>query len=224
MGAQQTLRGIGALVAIGVLALTGCSSSDTPASGSDDPQTPSPSQAPALSEEMLLAAGEMPDWNQAGTWTVVEDADVLKACPLATPESLGATSSLGVTFEYVIPPEEGTTADPDEPPLLGGNTVAQFDDAASAAAAVTAWEEELTGCSAYRNGSFEGGSTWTDSLLAPTSDNAEGAWFDFTAVGSTGARTTVVGFSVYGQDANYEGDPLEQALPTSLERLDQGSG
>lgn len=219
---RLTVRGAGMLLAAGVLALAGCSSADESTVATSELDTQVTPVAQELSTELLLAADEMPDWNAAGVWEPVEDAEsteayVLRACPLATPESLGATDSVSVVFEYVIDVDDADSEDPDYPPLLGVNTVAQFPDATTAEGAVATWEESLEACSAYQNGQFDGGSSWTVAAIDPEGQNE--AWFDFTAIGSDGARTTLVGFSVYGQDANYDGDPFQATLPASLDRL-----
>ena len=42
---------------------------------------------------------------------------------------------------------------------------------------------------------------------------------DFVGVAAVGPQTTLVAFSVYGQDANYEGDPLAGSIQAAIARL-----
>lgn len=231
------------IVAAAVLALSGCSTADdqadtTPAVVPDattEVPTPTPTKTPlALGDEALLEPSEMPPWNNAGTWTVLssglawtpgapgdplDDTDALRACTLPTAKSLGALESLTRTFEYVVTYAEDETPYPGGEPMLGVNEVAAWADAAAAVDAVEAWTDALEACSTGTGPltTIDGGSTWTYSLRDETSMNE--AWFDFVGVAAKGSTTTLVGFSLWGQDANVESDPLLDSLQTSLDRL-----
>jgi hypothetical protein len=209
-----------------VLLAAGCSTADDPDDATAAPlptadvetpaETPGGADAVALDDTMLLVAAEMPAWNNAGTWVAVDDAAFLQVCPLTDPGSLGATQVLGVTYEYVVALDEGDTADPTAEPMLGGNTIASFTDDVAAATAVQTWQAELAACSMLEQTVLDGGSTWTGNDL---DEATELSWFDFTGVAAKGATTTLVGFSLQGQDANYDGDPLAVPMQTSLDRL-----
>ena len=216
------------IVAAAVLALSGCSTADDQADTSPtvvpDATTEAPTPTPtettlALGDEALLEPSEMPPWNNAGTWTVIDDTDALRACTLPSADSLGALESLTRTYENVFTLAEGETSDPSSEPMLGVNEVAVWADDAAAADAVEAWTDALEACSTGTGPltTIDGGSTWTYSLRDETSMNE--AWFDFVGVAAKGSSTTLVGFSLWGQDANYEGDPLLDSLQTSLDRL-----
>ena len=123
----------------------------------------------------------------------------------------------GVAYEYVVELDEGETADPDAEPMLGGNVLASFDDEAAATAAIDAWRAELAACSDVGEiTQLDTGVTWTGNDL---DEATELSWFDFTGIAAKGATTTIVGFSLQGQDANFESDPLEQSMSDSLARL-----
>lgn len=203
------------VIAAGALLVAGCSTADDP---DDDSPTPVPEgETTALDDTMLLVATEMPAWNNAGTWVATDDAGFLRVCPLTDPESLGATDTQGVTYQYVVELDEGDAADSEAEPMLGGNILASFSDEATAASAVEAWRAELAACS--EDGELtqlDGGATWTGSDL---DEATELAWFDFTGVAAKGASTTIVGFSLQGQDANVESDPLAAPIQTSIDRL-----
>lgn len=214
------------VLAAAVLVLGRCSSADdqadtTPAVVPEvTTDVPTPTEAPmTLGDEVLLDATEMPAWNEAGTWTVTDDTEVLRACSLPSAESLGAVAVLTRTFENVFTDGEGETPDPTAEPMLGVNQVAAWDDDTAADAAVEAWTTALDDCSEGRGllSSVEGGSTWTASARDESSMNE--AWFDFVGVAAKGSTTTLVGFSLWAQDANYEGDPLEASMQASLDRL-----
>lgn len=221
----MTYRSVVACVA--VLLLAGCSAADdqadtdlTAVPETSSPTVSEPSAMPvALTDEMLLVASEMPAWNDAGTWRTIDDSEVLRACSLPDAESLGAALALTRTFEYVVEIGEGETQDPDAEPMLGINVVAAWQDDAAATAAVEQWEAALDECSEGRGpiGAVEGGSTWTYSARDESSMNE--SWFDFVGVAAEGSTTTLVGFSLWGQDANYEGDPLAESMQASLDRL-----
>lgn len=211
-----------ALVAAGVLLVAGCSTGDDPDDAASPVptagvETPSVTDEAALDDALLLPPAEMPAWNNAGTWVEVEDASFWRVCTLSDPVLLGATDVSGVTYEYVVDLGEGETADPTAEPMLGGNVLASFEDEAAATAAVQSWRDELAACSDIGElTQLDAGVTWTGNEL----DESTGlAWFDFTGVASKGTVTTIVGFSLQGQDANYESDPLVESVQASLDRL-----
>jgi hypothetical protein len=193
------------LVLAGLALLAGCGDSDEPDEASVE-----------VTDEMLLVAGEMPAWNSAGTWVATDDTDVLRACPLPDAASLGATVAIGRTFTYEVQLAEGETADPDAPPMLGLSAAATYPDAATAQAAVDAWVAALQECDAVEIGTVDRGSTWTTYARDDSSDEG---WFDVVGVAAEGSSTAMVAFSLYGQDANYEGDPLAASLQTAATRL-----
>jgi hypothetical protein len=132
-------------------------------------------------------------------------------------ESLGAVAMLTRMYENVFSYGEGATPDSTAEPMLGVNQVGARDDSAAAAAAVEAWTTALADCSATAVATFEAGSTCTGVAFDESSENA--GWFDFTGVAARGSTTTLLGMSVYGQDANYEGDPPETSMQACLDRL-----
>ncbi|MGB9374152.1 MAG: hypothetical protein WCA82_08340 [Jiangellales bacterium] len=213
-----------AVLAAGALVVAGCSTADDPddtasplpTAGEQTP-TETPGEAVTLDDTMLLPPEQMPAWNNAGTWVEVDDTNFWRVCTLSDPQLLGATEVTGVAYEYVVELDEGETADPDAEPMLGGNVLASFDDEAAATAAIDAWRAELAACSDVGEiTQLDTGVTWTGNDL----DEATGlSWFDFTGIAAKGATTTIVGFSLQGQDANFESDPLEQSMSDSLARL-----
>ncbi|MGA7690092.1 MAG: hypothetical protein WCA29_12790 [Jiangellales bacterium] len=214
-----------AVLATGALLVAGCSTGDDPDDAAASPaptggeQTPAqtPGEGVAPDDTMLLPPEQMPAWNNAGTWVASDEATFSQVCPLTEPASLGATATLDVTYEYVVEVEEGETADPSAEPMLGGNVLASFDDEAAATAAIEAWRAELAACSDVGEiTQFDTGVTWTGNDL---DEATELSWFDFTGIAAKGATTTTVGFSLQGQDANYESDPLEESMTASLDGL-----
>lgn len=170
----------------------------------------------SVTDEMLLVAAEMPAWNNAGTWVATDDADVLRACTLPDADSLGATVTLGRTFTYVVELAEGESADPQAQPMLGLSAVSSYPDDAAAAAAVDAYVAALDECGASLLSELDGGSTWTGFAR---DDSSDGGWFDFVGVRARGSYTTMVGFSLNGQDANVEADPLAASMQAAEARL-----
>ena len=193
-------------LAVGLAVLAGCGASDQAADTSVD-----------LTDTTLLVATEMPAWNEAGTWVATDDADVLRACPLPDAASLDAAVVIGRTFTYEVKLAEDDVADPDAPPMLGATIAAAYQDAAAAQAAVDAWVTALEECDAVQIGVVDGGSTWT---AFARDASADAGWFDFVGVAAQGPSTAMVAFSLYGQDANYEGDPLAAAMQVAVARLD----
>jgi hypothetical protein len=201
--------------ALGVVMLLAACGGGTDGTLDDTP--PPTSTVAEVDDAMLLDAGEMPVWNNAGTWEVVDDTEAVRACDLPSAEDLGATVSISRSFEFVVDLRPGDTADPTAVPMLGVSNVAAYPDDAGAEQAVTDWVDALGACDAVPLGTVTGGSTWTFSALDPSSP--DNAFFDFVGVASVGARTTLVAFSVHGQDANYEGDPLADSLDAAIARL-----
>ena len=183
-------------------------------------QTPTPSptaKAVVLNDTLLLDTTEMPRWNDAGTWTVIDDTDAVRACDLPSAEDLGAAVAISRSFRFVPDLAEGDTVDPNAVPMLGINTVAAYPDDAASTQAVTDWVDALAACGAVPLGSVQGGTTWTFS--APDESSPDDSYFDFVGVAAQGPTTTLVAFSVHGQDANYEGDPLATSLEAAIDRL-----
>lgn len=193
------------------------------ACGGGDEVAPAPSTAaPAatsasVDDAMLLETGDMPVWNNAGTWQVIDDTPAVRACELPSAEDLGATVSVSRSFEFVAELQPGDTADPTAVPMLGISNVAAYPDDAAATQAVAEWVDALGGCDAVQLGTVSNGSTWTFSAIDEASP--DNAYFDFVGVAASGPRTTLVAFSVHGQDANYEGDPLADSLAAAVARL-----
>lgn len=219
--ARKELSGaVGALV-IGVLtaALSGCGPTSTPGGGAVD--SPSPSPAAGLAQDVLLTAGEMPAWNGAMGWAEASPPageQVLAVCGLAAPDALGAVQVLARTFEAAGADDPGTTPDPTWPRSYGINEVALFASEADAAAAVDAWEAALQDCAgSTRIGALPTGSTWTAAEPDPSAC-PDCQRFEFVGVAAQGAVTTLVGFALSGQDANYDGDPLAEAMSASVAR------
>lgn len=194
-------------VALAAALLSACSSGEVGGGSAADS---------SITDEMLLVSTEMPAWNNAGTWVATDDADVLRACALPDADSLGATITLARTFTYVVALAEGESGDPQAPPMLGLSAVSSYPDDAAAAAAVDAYVAALDECEATMLSELDGGSTWT---VFARDDSSDGGWFDFVGVTAHGSSTTMVGFSLNGQDANYEGDPLAASMQAAVARL-----
>jgi hypothetical protein len=207
----------GLAIALTVVAMAACTTG--PGTGETAPTgTAAPSTAAAtVDDTMLLEAAEMPAWNNAGTWAVVDDTPAVRGCDLPTAESLGATVAISRTFTFEVALAEGDSVDPAAVPMLGVSTVGAYPDEASAAQAVTAVLDALAVCDAVPLGTAPGGSTWTYS--APDPASPDNAFFEFVGVTAKGVRTTLVAFSVYGQDANYEDDPLLASFEAAVDRL-----
>jgi hypothetical protein len=201
-------------IALIMLLLAGCASGPQQA---EPAATTSPTTQITLDDAMLLDPAEMPVWNNAGTWQVIDDTPAVRACDLPSAEDLGATVSISRSFEFVVDLRPGDTADPTAVPMLGVSNVAAYPDDAGAEQAVTDWVDALGACDAVQLGTVTAGSTWTFSAFDPSS--RDNAYFDFVGVAAVGARTTLVAFSLHGQDANYEGDPLADSLDAAVARL-----
>lgn len=214
---------VGAAAAL--LVLAGCSTGDDRAGTSPSvvPEETTQAAEPtpttvALDDRALLDAGEMPEWSGV-VWVATDEAEVLRACTLPSPDSLGASAVVTRTFVASTEVEEGTTPDPDAEPMLGINQVATWEDDDAAAAAVEVWTTALDECSdgVGQLSSVDGGSTWVVSARDESSMNE--SWFDFVATAAADSTTTLVAFSLWGQDANVEDDPLADAMQASLDRI-----
>ena len=147
-----------------------------------------------------------------------DESGILGICALPTPEALGANA--WQRQEYAA----GAESDTAESVMRGINTVAQFADEAAATSAAAAWEQAMRECEAgaadgagYLISDLPQGSTWT--AISPDVGNSDVGRFDFAGFASAGPMTTIVGFSLTGRDANFERDPLADAMTAALERL-----
>jgi hypothetical protein len=163
----------------------------------------------------------MPAWNGAMGWVEASPPageQVLVVCGLATPDALGAVQVLDRTFEAAGVDDPGTTPDPAWPSSYGINEVALFASEADAAEAVEAWMAGLRDCaSSSQIGQLPTGSTWTAAVPDPSAC-PDCLRFEFVGIAAQGAMTTLVGFALSGQDANYDGDPLAEAMSASAAR------
>jgi hypothetical protein len=188
------------------------------------------SSSVALGPDVLLTADQAPEWNGAMGWVETDlpgDTGALSVCDLPTAESLGATEVLERDFLAAGVPEPDTTPDPTWPASYATNVVALFPDSATASSAVEAWAGAVGDCSpgpsttgavqSVQIGTLATGSTW--SAAAPDDACPECLRFDFAGFAAKGSAATIVGFSLSGQDANYEGDPLAESIAASLARL-----
>lgn len=217
-----------------LVALVGCATDSTtaPASSGSAPSTPATTASALvpLSPDALLTAGQVPAWNGAMGWAEQQlppGVSALTVCVLPSAESLGALQVLTRDFEAAGVEDPGTTPNPDEPASYAVNEVAQFPDETTAVAAVEAWEDATRDCApglsstnlqSFRISDLPTGSTWTAAVSQPA-ECPECMRFDFLGFASKGAATTMVGFSLTGQDANYEDDPLAASMDAALARL-----
>ncbi len=215
--------------------LVGCGtdSSTAPASSASAASTPgtTASTLVPLSRDALLTARQVPAWNGAMGWVeqqLPSGVSALTVCRLPSPESLGALQVLTRDFEAAGVEDPGTTPDPGAPASYAVNEVARFPDEDAAAAAVGAWEDATRDCASglssrdlksIRISDLPTGSTWTASGSELSAECPECMRFDFLGFASKGAATTLVGFSLTGQDANYQGDPLAESMDAALARL-----
>ena len=218
------------LVAL-LLAMAGCGTDGATAPGPST--TPTQSAAGAVvSADALLTAEQMPAWNGAMGWVEQElpaGVGALSVCALPTAESLGAVTVLTRDFEAAGVEDPGTTPDPTWPPSYGTNQVAQFADVDAATAAVQAWEAAVGQCVSTTSAASEPtsfqitdtttGSTWTAYVADPSTACPECLRFEFLGFTVKGTAVSTVGFSLTGQDANYEGDPLAESMDDALARL-----
>jgi hypothetical protein len=222
-----TAAGVVALL----VALVGCGTDST----TDTDQTITPATPPAsvsLSPDVLLTAAQMPRWNGAMGW-IEQDlppgVSALSVCVLPTAESLGAVDVLTRDFEAAGVEDPQITPDPTWPPSYGTNQVALFPDDATASAAVEAWEGATRDCApgsaitsdpySFQIGDRSAGSTWGVAARDTNDVCPECLRFEFLGFIAEGSAVTTVGFSLTGQDANYEEDPVAESLETALARL-----
>ena len=191
-----------------------------------------PTASASLSPDALLTASQMPEWNGAMGWIEKElppGVSALSVCVLPTAESLGAVDVLVRDFEAAGVPDPETTPDPTWPASYGTNRVALFPDGATAITALGAWEDAVRDCApgpsitsdpdSSRITDLPAGSTWTVAGRDTNEVCPECARFEFLGFTAKGSAVTTVGFSLTGQDANYEGDPLTESLDAALARL-----
>ncbi len=216
-----------------LVALVGCATDSTtaPASSASSPPATTASALVPLSSDALLTAGEVPAWNGAMGWVEQQlppGVSALTVCVLPSAESLGALQVLTRDFEAAGVEDPGTTPNPEDPTSYAVNEVAQFPDEAAAVAAVGAWEDATRDCApglssanlqSFRISDLPTGSTWTAAASELRAECPECMRFDFLGFASKGAATTMVGFSLTGQDANYEDDPLAESMDAALARL-----
>ncbi len=186
-----------------LLLLTGCGGSATEPSA-----PPSPSEvAAAVSSDLLLAPQQMPEWNGAIQWEEAGAAagPAVELCPWPSPDDLGAVA----TAERAFVAAGGSMA--------GRHVVMAFESEPDAAAANTALQAALVDCGGSVISQPGTAMTWTTSeLVGGTSDDAT---FEFVGVDSVADHVTVVEFSLIGQDANWEQDPLVASLEASSDLL-----
>lgn len=218
-----------------LVALVGCATDSTtaPARSASAPSTPATTTLTLvpLSPDALLTAGQVPAWNGAMGWAEQQlppGVSALTVCVLPSAESLGALQVLTRDFEAAGVEDPGATPYPEDPASYAVNEVAQFPDEAAAVAAVGAWEEATRDCApglsstnlqSFRISDLPTGSTWTAAASELRAECPECLRFDFIGFASKGAATTMVGFSLTGQDANYEDDPLGASMDAALARL-----
>jgi hypothetical protein len=234
-GRRRTRAVIAVALFAVLVALAGCGAEET--NGSDAATTPAaPSSAiGTLTAEALLPAAQMPEWNGAMGWTehvLPSGVTALTVCALPTAQSLGATQVLARDFEAAGIDDSEITPDPDWPASYATSVVAVFPDAAMATAAVTAWEDALRDCApgsgvdgdvqSFQIGGLPTGSTWTAAASDAGEYCMECMRFEFVGFAAKDTAVALVGFSLSGQDANYEGDPLADSMEAALARLPAG--
>lgn len=230
---RRWTRVVVAVAVVAVLgALAGCGAEETTGSDATTAPAATPSAVRSLTAEALLPAAQMPEWNGAMGWTeqvLPSGVTALAVCVLPTAQSLGATQVLARDFEAAGIDDPGITPDPDWPASYATSVVALFPDAAMATAAVTAWEAALRDCApgpgvdgevqSFQIGDLPTGSTWTTAASDAGEYCMECMRFEFVGFAAKGAAVALVGFSLSGQDANYEGDPLADSMEAALARL-----
>lgn len=217
----------GSAVLLAVSAIGGCGGTTQ----TETERTPSgPAPTATVTDDVLLPPAEMPVWNGALVWAeaaLPSDESALQICALPELTSLEAVALASRDYEATPSPELEATPDPTAKPMHGTNTVAVFATLAAASAALRSWEEALADClpgpagpassPSARITDLPVGSTW--SMAAANPDDPAVQRFEFVGVSAQGMAVTVVGFELYGQDANYEGDPLAASMDASLARL-----
>lgn len=165
-------------------------------------------------------------------------------CQQAALSSLGATSSLTRTFEYVVPPEAGEVVDVPGDGLV--EAIAQFPDAAAARAAYDGFAEWILDCES-RLADFDrvnvvpqarsveiptgGDAVIYDLGWGPVSEEidpyGDSGYINETGLILKGDRIAVVGLTSVGQDYNFleeeGGTPLNRMVPTAAARLAPGT-
>lgn len=228
-----------AIVAL-LVTLVGCGADATSVTDqTSTPATPPASSTPAtppasaaLSADALLTATQMPAWNGAMGWIEQElppGGSALGVCVLPTAASLGAVDVLTRDFVAAGVPDPETTPDPTWPASYATNRVALFPDSVTADAALRAWEAAAGTCTpgpsitsdpaSFRISDLPAGSTWAVSARDTNDVCPECMRFEFLGFTAKGSAVSTVGFSLTGQDANYEGDPLTMSLDAAQKRL-----
>jgi hypothetical protein len=227
MSTRTALRTAGVLTAAALL-LAGCGSDDSDPGATASPTAGDvPAPVTAIDAAMLLAADEMPPWNETIVWQVADPQDLpapSPTCSLPTPESLGAAQSFTETY----------TADGS---MTGSNTIMLFIDDTAAQAALRELEAAMPDCLQQEQDAGlisqeESASSWTGAQsCAVTEDPACGEnemLFEFIGVGARDNTVAIVAIGLIGQDANYCldpdicPDPRDPVLPeveASLERM-----
>jgi hypothetical protein len=226
---NTAIRTTGPLILVAAIAIVlgGCASDDSTSPSVSPSVSASVSASDAavtLSEEVLLPAEDMPEWNGVITWmanppeTKFEPSPL---CELSTAQELGARDLV----------KRGYTVSPGV--MYGTNQVAVFADSAAAESAFTTLDDELANCWKEPGSDeprFDASITQTDTMAtftgsrscdaAPDRDcSANDGLFEFAGIAVSGDKVTVVTFDVIGQDANWTEDPLAPALEESVGRL-----
>lgn len=191
------------LVAAGAafLLLTGCAGDDQEAIDSTSPVPPS------LSTDLLLEPVQMSDWNGFMVWQEADQTPdpLVELCSTPRPGELGALAAADRAY---VTTEGGMT---------GHNRVMAFGSAADAAAANGALQQALTECGGSVISDPGSAMTWT--MSEAIGGGSDDATFEFVGVAAIGEYVTVVEFTLAGQDANWESDPILDSLNSSLEAL-----
>ncbi len=201
--------------AAAALMLAGCGQAgdEVPASGTPGTRVSTPtgaSRGPSLADDALLAAASMPVWNGVVKWRAVAGpatGSALTLCPVPTAGAIRAADE--VSRDYVWPAGD----------MHGLDVVWRFESPESAAEAAGTVEQLLRECTNDTSITrVDDASTWTTSApidLGVSND----ARFEFIGVARVGSYVTVIGFSLTGQDANWESDPILDSLRASQDHL-----
>lgn len=214
-----------------MVALVGCATNSTTGSDQTSALVTSPAAA-SVSPDALLPAAQMPEWNGAMGW-IEQDlppgVSALTVCVLPTAQSLGAVEVVRRDFVAAGVEDPEITPDPAWPASYGTNQVALFPDGATASAAVLAWEEAVRDCApgpvitsepdTFQISDLPTGSTWGVAARDTNNVCPECLRFEFLGFAAKDSAVTTVGFSLTGQDANYETDPVTESLNAALTRL-----
>ena len=179
--------------------------SATTAASSLAPGAPSPA---VLTKDALLPPDSMPEWNGAVVWESTADpTEVLMLCPAPSMADLGALSEISRAYVW---PEGG---------MAGVNTVGVFDSPEASGAAAAELRAAVAQCPDLTPISDSAtGSTWTTGAVVDAESGD--ARFEFLGVADAGALVTVVAFTLTGQDANWEMDPIIDSLRASVALLE----